>query len=347
MRILILTQKVDKNDPILGFFHRWIEEFSKNFEKVTVVCLEKGSYDLAENVEVLSLGKEESRSRIRYILRFYRYIWNKKHEYDVVFVHMNQIYVLLGGLLWRMWRKPIGLWYAHKKVSLSLKIAVRLANYIFSVSKESFRYETEKLCILGHGIDTNRFHPGETLKTDTVPRILTVGRIAPIKNIDVMIDAVYLLKQNGISTYFDIVGDAIYVSDKEYLDALKNKVSDLGLSHEVNFLGSVPNTEIPSFYRSADVFLNLSNTGSVDKAVLEAMASGSKVLTSNDAFRSILDTKYLSNRNAETIAKDLEYLLSDDSREDLRRYVKEFHNLAILVPKMKDIFIQKTPSKIR
>ena len=59
MKILICTQKVDLNDDILGFFHSWIAEFAKQCEKVTVICLYKGEYDLPGNVKVLSLGKEK------------------------------------------------------------------------------------------------------------------------------------------------------------------------------------------------------------------------------------------------------------------------------------------------
>ena len=103
MRLLIITQKVNKNDPILGFFHRWIEEFAKRFEKLTVICLEKGEYSLPENVRVLSLGKEEGRSKAEYLSRFYRYIWEERNNYDAVFVHMNQEYVLLGWKFWKLW----------------------------------------------------------------------------------------------------------------------------------------------------------------------------------------------------------------------------------------------------
>ena len=59
MKLLIITQKVDINDPVLGFFHRWLEEFAKHYEFVTVICLEKGEHRLPENVKVLSLGKEK------------------------------------------------------------------------------------------------------------------------------------------------------------------------------------------------------------------------------------------------------------------------------------------------
>ena len=46
MKLLIITQKVNKIDPILGFFHGWIIEFAKHFESITVICLEKGEYNL-------------------------------------------------------------------------------------------------------------------------------------------------------------------------------------------------------------------------------------------------------------------------------------------------------------
>ncbi|HRH30994.1 MAG TPA: hypothetical protein PK886_02950, partial [Candidatus Paceibacterota bacterium] len=98
MKILITTQIIDTNDPILGFFHSWLKEFSKNFERVVVVCLKKGEFDLLENVEVLSLGKEGGVSRIKYIFNFYKYIFKERKNYDVVFVHMNEEYVLLGGI---------------------------------------------------------------------------------------------------------------------------------------------------------------------------------------------------------------------------------------------------------
>mgnify|MGYP000064714087 CR=1 FL=1 len=157
MKILVITQKVDTNDPILGFFHRWIEEFSKYYEKVCVICLKKGGHDLPPNVSIYSLGKEEGESRIKYITRFYKYIWNLRKEYDVVFVHMNQIYIVLGGILWRIWNKKIGLWYVHRQKSLSLWLSAYITNVIFTSSKESFGYQNSKVNYLGHGIDVSKY----------------------------------------------------------------------------------------------------------------------------------------------------------------------------------------------
>src|SRR3989344_6843889 len=107
MRLLIVTQAVDLDDSVLGFFHGWIEEFSKHAEQVKVVCLKEGKHNLPSNVEVFSLGKESASGsrflkRIRYIVCFIRYIVKNRSEYDTVFVHMNPEYVVLGGIFWRM-----------------------------------------------------------------------------------------------------------------------------------------------------------------------------------------------------------------------------------------------------
>ena len=61
MKLLIVTQTVDTDNPILGFFVRWIEEFAKHCEKIAVICLHEGEYTLPSNVEVYEIGKAVSR----------------------------------------------------------------------------------------------------------------------------------------------------------------------------------------------------------------------------------------------------------------------------------------------
>ena len=71
MRLLIVSQKVDIEDPILGFFHGWLLEFAKQCEEVTVIGLEVGKYALPKNVKVYSLGKEAGQSRLKYLFRLW------------------------------------------------------------------------------------------------------------------------------------------------------------------------------------------------------------------------------------------------------------------------------------
>ena len=75
MKILIITQKIDRNDSVLGFFCGWVEEFSKHCEQVTVIALGVGVHNLPKNVRVFSLGKERGVSRVGYLYNFYRLIF--------------------------------------------------------------------------------------------------------------------------------------------------------------------------------------------------------------------------------------------------------------------------------
>src|SRR3989344_7232103 len=149
MRLLIVTQAVDVNDPILGFFHRWIEEFAKHCERVHVICLKEGAHHLPPNVTVHSLGKESGRSRLKYLLRFFRLVWSLRREYDAVFVHMTPEYVLLGGLLWRLWNKRVVLWYVHRQSTFALQLAAHLVHKIATSAKGSISVRSRKIAVVG------------------------------------------------------------------------------------------------------------------------------------------------------------------------------------------------------
>ena len=48
MRLLLVAQTVDINDPVLGFFHTWIASLSRQVANVTVICLREGEHTLPE-----------------------------------------------------------------------------------------------------------------------------------------------------------------------------------------------------------------------------------------------------------------------------------------------------------
>ncbi len=284
MRLLIVTQAVDTEDPVLGFFVQWIEEFAKHVERIEVICLKEGKHALPANVRVHSLGKERgAASRAAYAWRFLSLAWRLRRDYDAVFVHMNPEYVVLGGLLWRLLGKRIGLWYVHKSVDLKLRAAVCLAHDIFTVSRDGFFLKTHKLHAVGHGIDTAAFHaPIEPFHNPV--RIVSVGRITPIKNLDTLIEVVALLKERGIDAEATLIGAPALPSDEAYEESLEALARERNVADKVHFAGSVSHTRMPERYRHFDISVNLSPTGGMDKAVLESMAAGLLVLASNRVF---------------------------------------------------------------
>ncbi len=341
MKLLILTQKVDKNDSVLGFFHRWIEEFSKNFESVIVICLYKGEYSLPKNVKVLSLGKEAGVSRIKYVFNFYKYIVSERNDYDKVFIHMNQIYALLGGLYWKVIGKDVYLWYTHKSVTASLKLALLFVKKVFSASAESFRVKTEKLKVMSHGIDLDLFSFDQNkIYTDKL-KLITIGRISRSKDLVTILNAVSQIR-NDIDVSLDVVGEPVTNDDKKYFEDIKKVVTEKSLETIVNFVGPKTQTQIVPLLKSADLFIHTSTTGSLDKAALEAMACGTLVMSSNDALLPILYPYGLTFKPGDAIFLSNElknFVLNNNKNETrikLRQMVEDSHSLVKLIHNLKN-----------
>jgi glycosyltransferase involved in cell wall biosynthesis len=338
MKLLIITQKVNKSDQILGFFHRWIEEFAKNVESLIVICLEEGVHDLPKNVKVLSLGKEIGAGKIKRLLNFYKYIWVYRKEYDAVFVHMNQIYIILGGLLWRILKKKMSLWYAHGKVSFSLRVAEKIVNLVFTSTQSGFNINTIKTKIVGQGIDTELFKPAFNNKNNN--QIITVGRVAEVKNIAEIIDIITELKDYNL----DIVGAPIRNQDFDYAKKLYVDVQKNNLASRVVFSGPLKQEELPKKYNESHIFINLSRTGSLDKAILEAMSCGLQVVTTNIAAKNLEGIKFISSFNirkdTQVISEEIKNMSSLGLNEKAREFVVKNHSINSLIPKIINL-IQK------
>ncbi|MFH1427627.1 MAG: glycosyltransferase family 4 protein [Patescibacteria group bacterium] len=296
MKLLICTQKVDKEDDVLGFFHSWLDEIAKHYQSVVVICLERGRYILPKNVKVLSLGKEEFNrftpyvnrpiKKLLYLLRFYRYLWQIRNDYNKVLVHMNPEYLVLGGLSWRIKKRKIALWYTHKQVNLKLRIAEKLANTVFTASEESFCLPSKKLKIVGHGIDINYFQPDINKKPNEIFKIIYVGRLSKIKNQLLLLKAINILNQAGVKNILvKLIGGAKRKYDKEYLLLLNKFVKENKLEQFVEFPGGIPYKNIVYQYREADLSINLCPTGGMDKVVLESMACQVPAIVLNKTFK--------------------------------------------------------------
>jgi glycosyltransferase involved in cell wall biosynthesis len=254
---------------------------------------------------------------------------------------------VLGGLFWKLWGKTVTLWYAHKSVTWGLRLASYISDIIFTSTKSGYRLSNSKSKVIGQGIDTNKFKV-ESLKLKDeggVFKIVTVGRITPSKDYDTLINAVEILKKNSaFKISVDIVGPTPFISDESYLKSLQEKIVQKGLVGVINFLGPVANMKLPNTLSDYDLFVNMGHTGSLDKAVPEAMASGLPVLTCNEAFKDVLgpfteDLMYKkgdSRALAEKIKRVMEF--SESERlvlgESLRSIVVQNHSLATFVGKI-------------
>ncbi len=347
MKLLIITQAVDTEDPVLGFFIRWIEEFAKHAERVEVICLKEGKHVLPANVRVHSLGKEKCpprfAPRLVYAFRFYALLWRLRGTYDAVFVHMNPEYIVLAGLFWRLSGTRVALWYTHKDVNLKLHLAVFLANAVLTASKESFRLKSAKVRVMGHGIDTQRAIPLH-IEEVGVARLITSGRISRVKGLEVLLDAYRTLKDRGTPVTFSIFGAPVTPADKTYEQTLYQRLRVAGEIPEEIFRGAVPHAEMPGRRAHADCFLHASETGSLDKTVLDAIMSGLIPFSSSSAYQELFDGYeallcYPSGDSTALAERIVAFeALSPNRRNEisttLRARVVQEHSLQALIPRI-------------
>lgn len=288
MKLLICTQAVDQNHPILGFFHRWILEFSRYFEEVHVICLEKGDHALPENVFVYSLGKEEGKGRLVYIYRFYTYFWHVFFRVKVrfVFFHMGAVYNILAApffFLRRGRQTQFYWWKTHGHINRTGRIALWFVDQVFTAVAESFPVATRKRRVVGHAIDLELFR--QRTHEPQTPILLFAGRLSRSKRVEQVLQVAKMLRENCTDLTVRIVGEAV---DPGYWSELQEIVKEHELADMVTFTGAITQSALVHEYQQAKVFMNPSDNDGLDKVVLEAMACGAVPLTANRSFIAML-----------------------------------------------------------
>ncbi len=312
MRLLVLTQIMDRTDPTLGFFVPWVGELAKRVDKVHVMCLQKGGFELPAHVTVSSLGKESGGSRLLYIIRFYKELFARGSSYDTVFVHMNHEYVILAGLWWTLLGKRVYLWRNHYEGSLLVDLASLFCTKVFCTSRYSYTAHYKHTVFMPTGVNIESLMP--EIEINRVPRsILALGRLSPSKNPEFLLRVYALLKKRGVAFTASFVGGAKEEKYQTELEALRDS---LGLRDCVTFVGAVPNTETFRHYRAADVFVNASKSGMLDKSMFKAMAAGALVVSASlDLAKEVSEEFVFEEGNENDLADKLEHLLSLNPEE--------------------------------
>ena len=88
MRLLFITQTLDRQDAVLGFVPRWIDGLAARVERVRVIALSIGDLSgLASNVDVRVVGRKGTLLRYLRFRAFLREAFVKDH-FDTLLAHM-------------------------------------------------------------------------------------------------------------------------------------------------------------------------------------------------------------------------------------------------------------------
>ncbi len=146
-----------------------------------------------------------------------------------------------------------------------------------------YRVDGCNVRVIAAGVDLELFRPmdqseaKDRLGWNGDPTILYVGRIEPLKGVDLVVRALARMENANGVRFVVAGGDPGYDG---HMDELRRVARSEGVEDKVTFVGSVEHTELPAYYNAADVFVLPSYYESFGLAALEAMACGTPVVAS-------------------------------------------------------------------
>jgi glycosyltransferase involved in cell wall biosynthesis len=130
------------------------------------------------------------------------------------------------------------------------------------------------------GVDAEVFRPaGANLRRELGLEgkqvVLGVGRFVPIKNMALLIDAMAEIAASNATAHLVLIGEGPEQTN------LAAQAARLGIANRITFAGYVPQHNLGAYYRTSDLFVLSSDFDNSPNVVLEAMACGVPVVSTN------------------------------------------------------------------
>jgi D-inositol-3-phosphate glycosyltransferase len=162
---------------------------------------------------------------------------------------------------------------------------------------ELYHADPSRIRIVAPGVDHAFFGPGYRPQARAAlglpmdgPLLLFVGRIQPLKGVEVAVRALASLAEDRPDARLAIVGGPSGPRGDVELDRMMGLVDELGLSDRVVFVPPRPHELLSTYYRAADVCLVPSRSESFGLVALEAAACGTPVVASDvGGLRTLVD----------------------------------------------------------
>ena len=193
-----------------------------------------------------------------------------------------------------------------------LKSASRVICVHNSVANYARRLEAKKIDVIYNRVSLEQFSPNtkKNIHFDK-PVIIYVARLTHSKNQECLIRAI-----KDLDVILLLVGDG---PDFEFLN---NLAISLKCKDKIKFVRSVPNTEIPKYYASADIFAASVKDRGIGIPFLEAMATGLPTVLRKipGEHEELEDAAFMVENNPKDFSHAFKRILSDNSfREELKR----------------------------
>ena len=135
--------------------------------------------------------------------------------------------------------------------------------------------------VVRNGPNMDHFAYRERTPPSAAVRLLTSGIFFPHRRFEDAIEAVKILRNEGINAALNIIGDP--ESDPAYAQKLRTLVAGQGLENHIHFLGKVSEEELLRQYQTGDIYLYPHHLQSDGLSPFEALATGMPIIVSRSA----------------------------------------------------------------
>jgi glycosyltransferase involved in cell wall biosynthesis len=362
-KILILDNSLEMGGLEKKLFDFVTRIDEKRF-KVAICCLKQGGY-FKEAFQSIGTPFYENLLRYKYDVLAYRrlsrILSDEKVDLIYSFAHPNTIFfsyvpMLTGSVRgWVVSLHATGSPSGGRLIGRFQKLFLSRVSRFIAVAHVHKRYlveveglPEERIEVIHNGVDVVKFHPGSpepSLKRELGIRegervVTSVASLRPVKRIDTLLHAASHILERYADVRFLLVGDGI---DRAHLEQL---AQELGIAGSVTFAGI--RSDVDAILRASDIFVLSSATEAFPNAVLEAMASGLPVVSTDvGGVRELVadgeSGMIVPPENPDALAQAIDVLLTEEDRAAAfgrkgRRIVEEQFTLEQMCEKRQLLF---------
>ena len=216
---------------------------------------------------------------------------------------------------------------------MTFKASAKSADAVVVSSKHEyedaieFGINKDKLHVIPMGIDVDEYMSKPVRQNEDTINILFVGRIARVRRIEILLQAVAKLP---IPFHLTLVGGeekTSSLSKSGYLGELKNLCGTININDRVTFIGPVAQGELFNWYNRGDIFVYSSLYENFGQPILEAAAAGLPIIsTPVGVAREIItenETGFLFNGKPQDLADRITQLADHNLRKKMGGTLRE------------------------
>jgi glycosyltransferase involved in cell wall biosynthesis len=258
-----------------------------------------------------------------------RAIFKHSGDFDIIHAHSHLFFSTNICVLARLFHRVPLIITSHGLISASTpewlntlykktisRVSFCIADHIICYTEtekktiEALGIDPEKISVIHNGVDTTLFAPDGRKQSKKDHQILWVGRYVPGKGVEYLIEAFFQVRCKIPDARLVLVGEG---PGKK---AVEDRLRELQVTSSVTFIDYVDNADLPAIYNQSAVFVLPSIMEGMPRTLLEAMACGIPVVTTNlDHLAALVDGAgyTVPSRDPQLLAEKLVSLLEDET----------------------------------